>query len=97
MAAHKTSGKRASYGAEIDTLLADYRAVVHQAPEREIVRDAIRHFIKARLDSNEGLKFEFDELRRKRLVGERAGLHVVASEDVPSAANSPSKPSKPGG
>jgi len=80
LAAKKTTGKRASYGAEIDGLLADYRAIVHQAPEREIVRDAIRHFIAHQLSHNEGLREQFDELRRKRLVAERTNLTVITGD-----------------
>ena len=73
----KTTGKRASYGAEIDGLLADYQAVVHNAPEREIVRDAIRHFIAYQLSQNEGIRLQYEDLRRKRLAAERTGLQVV--------------------
>lgn len=74
----KTTGKRTSYGAEIDGLLADYSAVVHRAAVREIVRDAIRHFIAHQLAHNDGMRNEFDALRRQRLAAERAGLKIVS-------------------
>ena len=74
----KTTGTRASYGAEIDALLDDYRQVVHRASEKDVVRDAIKHFIAHQLSRNEGLREEFEELRRKRLAAERAGLKIIS-------------------
>ncbi|MEI9930701.1 MAG: hypothetical protein WDM89_09155 [Rhizomicrobium sp.] len=77
MAAKKTTGKRTSYGPDIDSLLADYSAIMHRASERDIVRDAIRHFIKHQLSRNKGLEEDFNELRRKRLANERSKLQLV--------------------
>lgn len=81
MSAKKTTGKRASYGAEIDGLLKDYCAAVHNVPERNVVRDAIRHFIAFQLSENSGIRATFEANRRARLAGERPELRAISDEE----------------
>lgn len=79
MGAPKTTGKRSSYGAEIDGLLKDYCAAVHGAAERNVVRDAIKHFIAHQLRENQGIRQKFEDIRKKRIASERPDIQAVES------------------
>jgi hypothetical protein len=54
---------------------------VHKVPERNVVRDAIRHFIAFQLSENTGLRRQYEEARARRLKEERPEIHAVPNEE----------------
>jgi len=67
MAAPRTTGKRQGLGKEIDDLLADFCAAHFGAPATEIVRAAVRKFIRDSLENEPELNKRFEEARKIRL------------------------------
>jgi hypothetical protein len=78
----KTTGSRAGYGVEINALLSDYCAAVHNPPERNVVRDAIEFFVRYQLEHNAGINRAFEEARKKRLTGEKLPLRIINPQDA---------------
>ena len=78
MVAHKTTGKRASYGPEIDGMLSDYCAAVDGLAERNLVRAAIRSYIKFMVAENKEIGARYDKFQKaRRDAADRPNLQVV--------------------
>jgi hypothetical protein len=77
------SGRRATTGSRLplDEPLkgefADYLAAKDDALVKTVVHRAIRAYMQADLDANQGLKERYDELRRLRREGATANVRLI--------------------
>jgi hypothetical protein len=68
----------------VDSDLTDFCEAHRGAPANRIIHDALRAFIKDRLDAEPELKKRFDEARRKRLgLMEGDNITVLPSAKSP--------------
>lgn len=78
----RTTGSRTPLGGALDDDLTDYCAAMHNVPAINVIRDAVRALIDARLEDEPRVKERFMEARRKRLGTSKSnGLRVVGPED----------------
>ena len=64
-----SKGSRFGLGEPWQSQLADFCAAHYNAPERDIVRAALDHFIQTRLEAEPEMKKRYEEARKKRLGG----------------------------
>ena len=62
----RTTGKRLAFDEPLASDFLDFRAANYNAPEMEMIREALREHIDRRLEEPEIPK-QFDDARRKRL------------------------------
>lgn len=62
------------------SLLADFSAANYNAPEVEIVREAIQEHIERRLGEEPEIKKRFDAARLRRIKGKERPLSIVKDE-----------------
>jgi hypothetical protein len=80
------SGRRSTTGSRLDldeplkSDFADYLAAKDDASVKTVVHRAIRAYMDADLDKNEGVKERYEELRRARREGRAANLHLIEPE-----------------
>ena len=77
----RTTGARIQLGQELNDDLADYCAATHDVPAINVIRDAVRGLIDARLEDEPRVKERFMAARRKRLETTKSnGLRIVGPE-----------------
>lgn len=78
----RSTGSRYKLGEPWDSDLADYCAAHHGAPAINVIRDAVRALIDARLANEPAVKKRFMEARQKRQgVTKNNGLRLIGPED----------------
>ncbi len=77
------SGRRSTTGSRLDldeplrSEFADYLSAKDDAAVKTIVHRAIRAYMKADLDANQGLKERYEELRRLRRNGGATNVRLI--------------------
>ena len=68
-----TTGARHRLGEPLSADLADFCAINYGVDEIKVIRKAVAEHIERQLAANEGMRDQFEELRRKRLREARNG------------------------
>lgn len=82
--ARKSKGARWGLGEPYTGMLADWCTVNHNAPEREVVKEALETYIEGRLANEPVMRQRFDAARLARLKKKDVKLEVVNGKDEPT-------------
>jgi hypothetical protein len=72
-----TSGLRLNLDEPLKSEFADYLSAKDDASQKTVVERAIRGYMQADLDQNQGLRARYEELRRLRREGSAGNVRLI--------------------
>jgi hypothetical protein len=76
----RSTGSRLDLDEPLASEFADFLAAHHTASVKAVLHKAVRAFIDADLARNQGVREEFEALRRARRERNGANVHLIRSE-----------------
>jgi hypothetical protein len=76
----RSTGSRLDLDEPLGTEFADFLAAHHSASVKAVLHKAVRAFIDADLAKNQGVREEFEALRRARRERNGTNVHLIRSD-----------------